>query len=303
MNKNNLFFHKLILITSLCSWLISFLPALALGNINELKSSFNLLANASNNNFNLIKLEKNSLKEDNSKNSNTEENSDDSDFSDTGGGSVTSASGGSRNDCPKVDIPLTALIPNNSNFHKTTEAKPTFWFYVPYSPQEIPIGDFVLQNRERDDIFRKDFTLPETPGFVSFTIPENEDSLNLGEEYIWYFRLFCDSEKESTPDYVQGYVTRVAVDDSINNNIDINTPLDDMIQLARKDWYTVVNNLINLRSNNLTNEVFNEILINFWQTTLKRKESDEFYFITDNIELLSQQRVIDSVNLVDNEGL
>ena len=275
MNKTYLFFPKIIIGTSLLSLLTLPIYAQELNNINELELSPDSLI----------------LAEDDSN----------SDFSGTGGDSTTGTSGGGRNDCPSVDLAITALIPQNSDFHVTTEANPTLWFYVPYSSEETPIGEFVLQDENRNDIFRSDFTLPENRGFVSFTIPDNEKALILEQNYRWYFQLYCDAQKESTPLFVQGWVKRIAEDDSINHEINLTTPINDVFNAAKKDWYSVVNDLVNIRSNNLTDEVFNQTWIDFWKTILKTENPNDIYFLESNIELFGEQEILDSV-IINNDN-
>ena len=70
---------------------------------------------------------------------------------------------GNRNDCPTTDIPLTALIPEKQ-VGKVVEANPTFWLFIPYESSKIPKGEFVLQDENHNDVYRRDFPINKGEG-------------------------------------------------------------------------------------------------------------------------------------------
>lgn len=113
------------------------------------------------------------------------------------GRSGNRAGGASRGDCPEVQTPLTALIPT-SNSGTTVAPRPTFWFYVPYSPQEATSGEFVLLDRQWNVISQIPFRLTETSGLIGITIPTTEPELEINKEYRWSFKLFCEGEETSS---------------------------------------------------------------------------------------------------------
>lgn len=131
---------------------------------------------------------------------------DDFDFSGDGRSGHRNG-GGSRSDCPSVDAPLTALMPA-SNWGATVAASPEFWVYVPYTPEQVPVGEFVLQDADRNDLYRAAFQLPETPGLVAITLPETAPELPLEQSHRWYVSLYCDADQASSPVFVQGWVER-----------------------------------------------------------------------------------------------
>jgi hypothetical protein len=116
---------------------------------------------------------------------------------------------GSRNDCPATSIPLTALILENQ-VGKVVEANPTFWLYIPYKSSEIPKGEFVLQDEAHNDVYRTDLPMDKGEGIVGVSLA-SETSLKTNKIYQWYFKLYCDDSKSSTPIYVRGWVKRVAL--------------------------------------------------------------------------------------------
>lgn len=91
-----------------------------------------------------------------------------------------------------------------TNWGKTVSPTPTFWFYVPYSPNEEHSGEFVLQDEKYNDVYRTPFTLPQTSGFVSLTIPSTEASLATNNWYFWSFKLYCGQKPSSTSVFVEG---------------------------------------------------------------------------------------------------
>jgi hypothetical protein len=161
----------------------------------------------------------------------------------------TQTSGGSRNDCPFISPPLTALIPL-SHWGKTVFEHPTLWFYVPYTPQQTPIGEFVLQDEKRNDIQRFSFSLAETPGFLSLTIPVK---LELGKNYQWYFHIYCDSQKVSTPFSVHGWIERTQINPQLISQLKTATLEEYWLYQNEEIWYDAVNSLANLRRRDLHN--------------------------------------------------
>lgn len=155
------------------------------------------------------------------------------------------AGGGSRSPCSSTSIPLTALMPV-SNWGKTVAATPTFWFYVPYSPDEARSGEFVLQDEKYNDIYRTPFSLPPTPGFVSLTVQSPEASLQPDKWYFWSFKLYC-GEKSSTPVFVEGWVQRVALTRELETQLKASTREDYAVYSANDIWYDAVDRLARLR--------------------------------------------------------
>jgi hypothetical protein len=105
-----------------------------------------------------------------------------------------------------VDIPLTALVPDN-NLGLTVTESPTFWFFVPQLPATASSGEFVLQDEEHNDVYRTPFRLPEKPGIVSIRLPSNpQSSLKRDQMYRWHFRIYCQPQTTSEYFWVEGWV-------------------------------------------------------------------------------------------------
>lgn len=160
--------------------------------------------------------------------------------------------GGSRSLCPSIDPPLTALIPE-TNLGKTVAERPSFLFYIPYSPQQAPDGEFVLQSEQGDDIYRTDVTLPQTPGIVSISIPSTVKPLEISQSYRWYFKLYCESQQASTPIFVEGWVQRVALTPTLKSQLLAAKARDYAVYAANGIWYDALTHLAQLRHTNRAN--------------------------------------------------
>jgi hypothetical protein len=167
------------------------------------------------------------------------------DFSGTGRpGRQTS--GESRSNCPATRVPLTASMPV-TNMGKTIKERPTLWFYVPYSPQDAPIGEFVLQDDARRDLYRIPFRLPKSPGLVSVTLPKEKAPLTIARWYRWYFKLYCDREKSSSPIFVQGWIQRIALTPRLKQQLQ-NSSQKDRVYAERQIWYDAIDYLAKQRA-------------------------------------------------------
>ncbi|MFB2921003.1 MULTISPECIES: DUF928 domain-containing protein [Aerosakkonema] len=192
--------------------------------------------------------------------------------------------GGSRNPCLIKDPPLTALIPI-SNSGKTVSERPTFWFHVPYSVKEAPSGEFVLQEEGGKDVYRTSFTLPGTPGFVSLSIPSTKAPLEINKWYRWYFKLYCEAQKTSSPIFVEGWVQRVELTPDLEKQLKAAAPKEYTVYTSNSLWYDAVASLAKLRSASPSNSTLNDD----WVNLLKLREV--------GLEKISQAPIVGDVIL------
>jgi Domain of Unknown Function (DUF928) len=112
----------------------------------------------------------------------------------------------------QTDSPrLIALVPIE-NPVLTTSAHPTFLFYVPYGSKQVKFGEFSILtgSAETTRLYRTRFTLPETPGVVSISLPSDSEAIAKDVFYHWYFKLYCQENTSSRADLeVNGWVKRV----------------------------------------------------------------------------------------------
>lgn len=156
---------------------------------------------------------------------------------------------GSRNDCPATNVPLTALIPENE-VGKVVGSNPTFWFYIPYRNGQIPKGEFVLQDEAHNDVYRTDFPIDKGKGIFSISL--GRKTLETNKIYQWYFKLYCDDSKSSTPIYVRGWVQRVALQPNQQKQLSgVNSPHKRVAFYAQNGiWYSALTELAKLRRAN-----------------------------------------------------
>lgn len=167
--------------------------------------------------------------------------------------------------CKSTSKPLTALIPVKTPVLTTSE-HPTFLFYVPYGSDEVRFGEFslLIWPEEKTRIYKTRFTLPQTPGIVSVTLPSvPKHALEEGKFYHWYFKLYCKKNTTSQPDLdVNGWVQRVAL-----------TPeRDRQINAAAPDiWHDALANV----AQSLRASPQNATLRNKWVNLLRLIESED----------------------------
>lgn len=156
---------------------------------------------------------------------------------------------GSRGICPRVEQPLTALIPETSGYVRglTATESPTFWFYVPYALTPETSVEFVLQDDDQNIIYQTSFTKAGTkPGVVGVQLPPSAPRLEVGKQYYWYFLVFCGDQE--TPATVEGWVERVALNPQLKRKLEGATPQESIALYADHDiWYEAVTALAKLR--------------------------------------------------------
>ncbi|NJR64539.1 MAG: DUF928 domain-containing protein [Leptolyngbyaceae cyanobacterium CRU_2_3] len=156
---------------------------------------------------------------------------------------------GTRGPCEASDRPLTPLLPlPKPEFSGNTLAEhPTFWFYVPYAAVRVSAGQFVVRQENGDLLYGADFRLPNTPGFVSVSLPNTTPALKPNQPYRWEFILDCASEDDE-PGIVRhtGLVTRIS-NPALVAQLAAATP-EERIRLYSKTalWYDAAANLEHL---------------------------------------------------------
>lgn len=120
---------------------------------------------------------------------------------------------GTRGSCEKTDQPFTPLLPvSKSGFSGYTLTEhPNFWFYIPYKTSSVSSGKLSIEDQEGNTYYRASVKLPNTPGFVSISIPTTEQPLEKNKTYNWKFTLSCASQDSEQPPQVwhMGTVQRV----------------------------------------------------------------------------------------------
>ena len=172
---------------------------------------------------------------------------DESDFDDDGR-PINRRPGSDRDYCPVVDLPLTALIPERDHLVLTTVRDPAFLFYFPYNIENVKGLEFVLQNSEGDDIYRKSLELAQRPGVIKIKLPsEPKNNIDIGEQYHWFFKVYCDSQDTSQYVFVEGWVKRIAIDTQLQEQLVADESRKYFAYADRGIWYDAMENIAELR--------------------------------------------------------
>lgn len=173
--------------------------------------------------------------------------------------------GGGISSCPATPKPLTLLLPRQSGQSLTTATHPTFWFYVPYSSQDVRIGQFSILTRDgKKRLYRTYFRLPNRPGIVSISLTQSpENTLQESEFYQWHVELYCQQNSNYKPDFaVNGWVQRVAMTPERRRQIDAAQP---------EIWFDSLDAL----ANRLSTSRQDEQLKQSWNNLLKSVDLQE----------------------------
>lgn len=158
--------------------------------------------------------------------------------------------GGSRStqqkNCSLGQNPLTAVVPN-SNIGLTTQANPTFFFYIPQTSATL---ELVL--RDRDKEYKQSYKSSQKGGIVS--IPFNQASLEVGKEYRWSFSIICNPKERSKDKVVQGGVKRINTEPQLASKLATASPQERANLYAEAGiWQDSLANLVQSLSSNPNN--------------------------------------------------
>jgi Domain of Unknown Function (DUF928) len=196
--------------------------------------------------------------------------------------------GGTRDghNCSSLEIKerLIALVPAVESeraishvWGLTVEASPTLWFYIPYLPKDIKVGELELwdetdrEPRNYQQIYQGTFTVTGTPGAIGLSLPSTV-KLEPDKNYHWYLSLNmnCNGENESVN--VNGWIQQV----KFNNNLLVqqqSAERDRVIFYAQKGiWYDALTLLAQLRRRHPETKV----LVTDWQKLLRDVGLEEF---------------------------
>lgn len=205
--------------------------------------------------------------------------------------------GGSRGGCPFINsnlpdnqkLPLTAIIPITHS-GKTIAKHPTFLFYVPYSLQEAQSGEFLLReevgrngnNSIVKEIYRVSFTLPKTPGIVSFTLPTTKAPIEVNKWYRWEFKLNCAPPSPAN-DSVAGWVNRIEMTPELERQLKTAQGQEYDVYTNNRLWYDAIAQLAEEQHKNPSNPNLNDA----WKKLLAAKGV--------NLEIVNEQRLVGNV--------
>jgi len=175
---------------------------------------------------------------------------------------------GTRGNCPNANIPLTALIPlmpTNVNQKQqkpintsttkvalglTVSEFPTFWFYFPYTPQDVNSVKFILLDEENNSLTPEPIpiSISGTPGIISVRLPSSTKPLEIGKYYHWYFLIDCNPQSRTDDFALEGLVKRIELNSDLTNRFKTTKPEELIVLYAQAGiWHDAVTLLGELR--------------------------------------------------------
>jgi hypothetical protein len=191
--------------------------------------------------------------------------------------------GDSSASCNNTGQRLTALVPRNLEQRLTTEEYPTFWFYLPYSSQEIESIEFSLHERDEKLIYRTSFKPSKTPGIIGIRLPAvPKYALQPNQYYHWYLVIKCQQKTPNQRVAVDEWVQRVPLTPESEVKMNAGNP---------EIWYDALSRLAEQRLSNSENEQ----LKRDWMNLLTSAELD-----STDLEAMGKIPVVEVIQLVDN---
>lgn len=158
---------------------------------------------------------------------------------------------------------LAALVPNYGAEESglvwglTTEAHPTFWFYVPYS-RRFPANLALLD--ETDHILSEtQVSLTGRPGIIGVPLPSTARPLEIGKRYHWFFDIHY--QQGQPPAYVDGWIRRDKLNAFLKSQLWKATPKQRVSLLAPNGfWYDALTASAEIRRTEPKNTAWAELL-------------------------------------------
>ncbi len=162
--------------------------------------------------------------------------------------------------CNQANKSLIALIPID-NPVLTTQAYPSFLFYIPDPPAEISHGEFsIFTANDKRRIYQTSIDFAQTPAIIKINLPANSEyALAREQKYHWYFKVYCqDFLKNNKILDVDGWIQRASLTPAIKSKIEAASPdiwydttsmvVEDLIanpqnQTARDRWLKLLQHI------------------------------------------------------------
>ncbi|MCT7979653.1 DUF928 domain-containing protein [Laspinema olomoucense] len=191
----------------------------------------------------------------------------------------TSEPAGSRPEstCPPTETPLTAINHGNeSDF--TLGEYPIFFFYNPYSPENLDLIEFSLYDKgERRTIYKTQIEPSENPGIIQLRLPEEADyALEVNQTYRWYLTAYCSERRTDGPDVeINGWIHRKPMTEELEAALK-NPSIPQYITYMNEGiWYDAVSLVAQSYASNPQNQAFKEAWENLLQALGREHLSQE----------------------------
>jgi hypothetical protein len=173
-------------------------------------------------------------------------------------GNRTSAA--SRDSCPNVERPLTALAPEyranpiDRVWGLTSVERPTLLFYIPYAKPAIQDISFTIQDESDPTntkvVYQNPAIAPTaTPGVMRLVLPTSSPALAPNKVYHWFLTLNMGCRKGQRPIFVDGWIQRAQIDANLRDRLERATPAAKVSLYAENGlWYDAIATLASLRA-------------------------------------------------------
>ncbi|MEM9540063.1 MAG: DUF928 domain-containing protein [Cyanobacteria bacterium P01_E01_bin.42] len=120
--------------------------------------------------------------------------------------------GGTRSSsvCARRSRQLVGLSPKN-NLGISSREQPSIYVAVPELDRAYP-AEFLLIDKEGNEIYKQNLEIGRIQRFVGVRLPEN--ILNIGQDYEWYFDVFCFEDNIGEAIGVNGTLRQVSQKES-----------------------------------------------------------------------------------------
>lgn len=183
--------------------------------------------------------------------------------------------GGSRDGC-KAYKNLTAIVPQTkvgdreTVWGMTTEAYPTFLFYVPVAMNAKTPMQFTLLDNEGNKVYSQSIAPSLTPvGIIHITIPKTSSGLQVKQSYRWGLSIDCDPQNRKETVSVRGMIYRTALATESRMQLEsLKEPSDRAIFYAKQGiWFDALTTLAKQSS---PWETPDPRVVEAWSTLLKQ---------------------------------
>jgi len=172
--------------------------------------------------------------------------------------------GAARGGCGPAAQGLTALVPA-TNYGLTKAERPRFFWYTPTMANSVTL-EFRLtamdsQRQEQQVVHQATFVANGQGGTSVFELPTSVAPLEIGQDYRWSVAIRCDPEDPSANVFVDGWVRRVPVDTTFNQELKQADRADyPSLYAERGLWYDTLGALVDVKNNPKSQEEWSQLL-------------------------------------------
>ena len=193
--------------------------------------------------------------------------------------------------CPDTPKPLTAIFANRGKDY-TVAKYPSFYFYIPYTSQQVSSIEFLILNEtETKTIHHSLVELQDRPGIIKVQLPKDaKNALEVDRTYQWRFNLDCQPDETIAPDLVlNGWIKRVTASSEITDELKSAKSEEYAIYQQHDLWYDAIANIGDLYFTNPEDKEIGKV----WQTTLQQLSLDwiiDESFVNSRLEQFSVEQ-------------